>query len=262
MPVDIQSEFASMRAKYKANTAAVKPNFLITGDMGTGKTKLLGTAPKPIVVHSFDPGGTLSLTKEIEAGYVIPEQFEKDDARSPVVFREWTQNFNRKADSGFFNQIGTYAIDSATMWSDAMMNEWLKSQGRPGSIPQLQDYLRLMLDITNTLKIFASLPCYCILTAHIEVEKDEVTGRMKTFPMIVGKALKVKIPLLFDEVYVAEAKGTSTGTEFSLLTKPDGIYQARSRIGAGRFETHEKPDIKALLAKAGLDASDKQFVSK
>ncbi len=262
MPVDVQKEFAAMREKYKANTAAIKPNFLITGDMGTGKTKILGTAPRPILVHSFDPGGTLSLSKEISEGYVIPEQFERDDAKSPTMFREWTANFNRKFDTGFFSQIGTYAIDSATMWSDAMMNEWLKSQGRPAGIPQLQDYLRLMLDITNTLKIFASLPCYCILTAHIEVEKDEVTGRMKTFPMIVGKALKVKIPLLFDEVYVAEAKGTSTRTEFSLLTKPDGIYQARSRIGAGRFETHEKPDIKALLAKAGLDASDKQFVSK
>jgi hypothetical protein len=62
MPVDVQKEFAAMREKYKANTAAIKPNFLITGDMGTGKTKLLGTpTPKPILVPLIRPWRSAQL---------------------------------------------------------------------------------------------------------------------------------------------------------------------------------------------------------
>ena len=63
---------------------------------------------------------------------------------------------------------------------------------------------------------------------------------------------------MFDEIYVTIAKQTSKGIEYSLLTRNDGLYQARTRLGrGGRFETYEKPDIKYLLKKAGFPTEDK-----
>jgi hypothetical protein len=80
---------------------------------------------------------------------------------------------------------------------------------------------------------------------------------MKTFPRIVGKALKVKIPLLFDEVYVAEAKGTSTRTEFSPCSLSPTEFSGSLENWSRSIETHEKPEHQSIVrAKAGLDASD------
>jgi hypothetical protein len=102
-----------------------------------------------------------------------------------------------------------------------------------------------------------TLPCDVILTAHLDVDKDEATGRMFVGPMFVGK-LKQRIPILFDELYCMQTKNTSTGIVYSLLTRSDGIFKARTRLGkGGLFETNEKPDIKALLKKAGYLTEDK-----
>lgn len=76
---------------------------------------------------------------------------------------------------------------------------------------------------------------------------------------MTGK-LKVRIPLLFDEIYITVAKEGSKGTVHSFLTAPDGQYFGRTRLGEnGLFELYEKPDIKYLLRKAGEDDSDKPF---
>lgn len=257
MPIDLKSEFAEISSRYKAETLATKNNILVVGPMGTGKTHLLGTAPAPILIHSFDPGGTTTLRKEIEAGKVFVERFESEDEHKPSIFQSWTNSFNLRHQKGVFGQIGTYCIDSATFWCDAMVNDYLRQKGRANTPLQLQDYPVLMLTLVNTLKIFASLPCYCILTAHLEIEKDETTGRILTFPVLIGKKLRSKVPAMFDEVYVSTVKPSANGVQYNLLTKPDGLYQARSRIGSGKFDLYEKPDIKYLLTKAGLDASDK-----
>jgi len=75
--------------------------------------------------------------------------------------------------------------------------------------------------------------------------------------MFVGK-LKVRGPILFDEIYMAVTKATSKGAEYSLLTRNTGLYKARTRLGKGKFETYEQQDIKALLQKAGWESGDKK----
>ena len=89
-----------------------------------------------------------------------------------------------------------------------------------------------------------------------------MTGRLTTGVMITGK-LKEKLPLLMDEVYMTVAKESSKGVEYSLLTRNTGLYKARTRLGRnGIFDTYEKPNLKALMKKAGLDDSDKPLLNK
>lgn len=227
-------------------------NAIIAGDMGTGKTSILATARKPVLVHSFDPGGTKVLRPEIEKGEIIPDtRFEAEDPKSPTVFRLWEEEFKKLRDEGVFNELGTFAIDSITTFADAAMNEILRRQGRSGGVPYQQDYLVQINVLRDYMKVFTTLPCDVIVTAHLDPLKDELTGRVQMQIMVTGK-LRVKIPLLFDEIYVATTKRTSKGVEYVLLTRNDGYYQARTRIGRGVFETYEKPDITYLLKKAGV----------
>ena len=261
MSLDIKAEIAQIREAYKTNKTSNHFNAIVYGDIGTGKTNLLRTARKPVLLHSFDPGGSKTIRDCIDKGEVVADtQFEKEDAKSPTAYKSWEKEFDRLRHSDFFEHIGTYVIDSATTWSDAMMNEILRKGGRTGTIPQIQDYLVQQNTIRDTMKAFTMLPCDCILTGHISTDKDEMSGRMVSSIMIAGKA-SVKMPLLFDEIYVSVSKQTAKGVEYSLITRNDGIYKARTRLGKGdTFETFEKQDIKHLLNKAGLDSEDKPLI--
>jgi len=95
------------------------------------------------------------------------------------------------------------------------------------------------------------------LICHDDYDKDDATGRMFIGIMVTGK-LKRRIPLLFDEIYCAMTKETSKGIEYQLLTRPTGLYQARTRLGkGGELETYEEPDIKNILRKVGMSTEDK-----
>jgi hypothetical protein len=76
-------------------------------------------------------------------------------------------------------------------------------------------------------------------------------------PLFVGK-LKQRVPLLFDELYCAQVRRSAAGETYNLLTRSDGIFKARTRLGReGIFETLEESDIKKLLKKAGYSIEDK-----
>ena len=139
----ILSEFKNIRDNYNKSRAKDYFNSLIYGYMGTGKTTILGTARKPVLIHSFDPGGEKVLVDQIKKGEVmVNSSFQHEDAKRPTTYRSWEKEFDRlRHMEGFFESIGTYALDSVTTWSEALMNAILKSNGRAAGIPQMQDYL-------------------------------------------------------------------------------------------------------------------------
>ena len=265
--LDIKKHFADISAYYQESTQTGKGNFLLVGGIGAGKTHALPTAPGPILIDSFDPGGCRTIRVEIEKGRVfVDSQYEKEDGREPFAYKKWEENFNNRLASGIFDQIGTYCIDSGTNWLDAMMNEILRQNKRAGTTPQLQDYGTQQIYTTTYLKLVAAIPCNFIMTAHIDTFRDEVDGKVHTSLLAAGKN-KVKIPLLFDEVYVMERKairnqqGTETGSKRVFLTEQTGKHQARTRLGTGGlFKPEEEPNIAALLKKAGLPWEDKESV--
>ena len=69
--------------------------------------------------------------------------------------------------------------------------------------------------------------------------------------------LSEKVPLVFDEKYVTRVKSSSSGVSYELLTRNDGYYKAETRMGGGKFEHSETPDIRALLRKAGRSGEDR-----
>ena len=100
------------------------------------------------------------------------------------------------------------------------------------------------------------LPCHVIVTGHIGLTRDEVTGGMESGLMLAGKNSE-KVPLVFDEKYVTRTITKSSGTTYELLVKNEGRYKAETRIGGIKFNPIEEPNIKALLKKAGKSWEDR-----
>ncbi len=249
-------------------------NALIYGPTGSGKTRLLKTARRPIYAYIFDPQGEKTIRDEINEGWIIADtRFQSDDIRSPHLYKDWEKDYREKKAAGFFDIFGTTAFDSITTWASLVMNRVIKDSGRqPGAqikyeghmiesygVPFQQDYMPQMAIIEHMVKDIMGLPCDVIFTAHPDIEKDEVSGKMFAGPMVTGK-LKARLPLLFTEIYCATVKESSSGVTYSLLTRNTGVYMARTRLGKeGIFDMYEQPDIKHLLKKAGLPIEDKQI---
>ena len=256
--MDIKAEAAKLREMYSNDATTQTFNAVIYGGLGTGKTSLIKTARKPVLIHSFDPGGTKVLRDEIAAGSIIADtRFEREDPLKPTAFKLFDDEYHRLRRDGFFDHLGTYVIDSVTTWAQCAMYAVMKKAGRPGGTPQQNDWMPQMMMMENAMRDFVSLPCDCILLGHDDVTKDDSSGKMYSGLMITGK-LSRRVPLLFDEVYCALTKETSKGIEYQLLTRATGMYQARSRLGkGGELDTYEKPDIKAILKKVGYSTDDK-----
>ena len=258
----VQTRVKNVRDHYKESSSRFA-NILAYGDFGTGKTRLASTCPTPVFIDSFDPGGTktAALQSGIANGSIfVDNRWEGDSWKQPYAFGDWEKEMEQRKQENFFDHIGTYVLDSATRWSDSMMFEILRrgtgGKTRRGSNPQLQDYLIQQLTAVDWLGVLMGLPCHVLVTGHIAIEKDDLTGKLETGLLMYGK-LSAKVPLVFDEKYVTRTRDSSSGVEYKLLTKNDGYYKAETRMGGMTFSQLEEPDIKKLLVKAGADASDK-----
>ncbi len=267
--LNVKVEAEKLRKMYDEDPRTKTYSAIIYGATGSGKTSLLRTARLPLHVDSFDPGGCKVLRGEAilngqryideysKGNIIIDSRFENEDPMNPTSARLWDDEYARRQSIGYFDQIGTYAIDSMTTWAQCIMYDVLKKAGRTGGTPQKNDWLPQMTVIEKAMRSFLKLPCDCILIGHEDIDKDEPTGRVMARLLITGK-LATRIPALFDEIYHADTKETSVGLQYQLLTRKTGIYEACSRLSnMGQLEMYETPDIKNILKKAGYDYSDK-----
>lgn len=265
----IKKQAEEIKRMYSEDPRTQTFNALIYGALKTGKTSILRTCPKPVFVHSFDPSGTLVLRDMIEKDEVLADtSFEKEDPFKPTACRLWEASFNNLYRKGFFDHVGTFALDSMTTWASVIMNEVIrqaaakKKNREIGGAPQQQDWLLQMSFIENYIRKFLSLPCHCILLGHADQPKDEDGNNSGNLGIMITGKLKERIPALFSEIYYLRIKDYKTGTR-ELLTQPVYGIQAGSRLGyRGRLDKTESPDIKKIMDKVGLDNSDKPLFSK
>ena len=268
MSYDAQEELQKVRDYYKGDPLQKRFSALVTGETNAGKTFLLRTARKPIHIDSFDPGGTKCLRDLIEKGDIIADtRYEDEDPYEPKAFAEWMKAVDLRFHLGYFKQFGTYCIDSATTFGEAVMAYGLGMKSRAGESPMHnRDYMPQKTFMNNYIRKLMTLPCDFILTGHLrEIRKllsiDSKTGiareEIKYRFYTTGQAV-VTIPLLFDEIYVITGEEGREGPKRSMLIDSMGTYIARSRLKAdGKLNSVEEPDLKKLLKKAGFASEDK-----
>jgi hypothetical protein len=271
MPYDYLNELKAVKEYYSSDPLQKRFSLLLTGETNAGKTYILRTCRFPIHIDSFDPGGTKSLRDLIRSesnpkGQIIADtQWEADDPFKPDKFAKWKKAMDLRFEIDYFNHFGTYCLDSATTWGDAVMNYGMAAAGRAGTVPMRnKDYNPQKVEMVNYIKKLMKLPCDFILTGHLDREEeliyvDPKTGverkNIKYRFMTTGKAL-ITIPLEFDEIYVLKADGSPPKRE--LLIDSAGMFVARSRLKAkGLLGETEPPDIKAILKKCNFSSDDK-----
>ena len=268
MAYDAQKELQKVRDYYTGDPLQKRFSALITGETNAGKTYLLRTARKPIHIDSFDPGGTKCLSDLIQSGDVIADtSFETEDPFEPKAFAAWKKSIDIRFQIGYFEQFGTYALDSATMLGIAIMNDQLKSKSCAGEAPQRnRDYMPQKIHMENYIKKLMRIPCDFIVTGHLRENKkvlsiDTKTGIVReevNYRFYTTGQSVVTIPLLFDEIYVLIGEEGRDGPKRKMLVDSLGTYIARSRLKAnGKLNASEAPDIKGLLKKIGLSWDDK-----
>ena len=259
---EIKAEARKITEAYKNDPKQESFNALILGELGTGKTFIARTARKPVHIDSFDPGGSKGLRDDIAKGEIIVDtRFESEDRLKPSMYQLWKTEFDRRRKMGYFERLGTYMIDSSTSWAEAIMNRILQIAGLEGKAPRFtKDYTPQKMEIFNMLSRCLDLPCDFIITGHLEQFEDAAEQSIRYRYMTTGKGAII-IPTKFDEIYVLTTKEVSDGVKYRLLTKNTGTYTARSRLAKlGLLDTYEEPNIKKILQKAEMDASDKPLL--
>lgn len=180
------------------------------------------------------------------------ETFIDEDPKDPSAVRRWENRVDELRKANVFESLGTYIVDSLTTMSDCIMNAVLADSKRPGTVPQMQDYLKQQIIMRNAIDLITGVPCHTLCTGHIALNKDEVTGRILAGLLMAGKQ-SAKLPLLFDEVYVTDVVKKGKETEYHLVTGTIDYYHCRSRIGAGTLDLYEAPDISYILRKVSKD---------
>ena len=216
---------------------------IIYGKPGTGKTPMLQTAPRPLVLLT-EPG-SLSVRKVT----TVPAWEAYTQERIEEFF-EW---FTKSAEAKNFD---TLAIDSGSEAAEIVISKELNKQ---------KDGRKAYGEMSKTvMRWFDSL--YFMPQKHIvlickqfamEVGKT-VTQQNGAFvvemqyqaaPYFPGNALNVSVPHRYDEIlHVAEVNIPGVGPKMALRTRGTPEILARDR--SGNLNEVEPTDLTALFAKA------------
>lgn len=221
----------------KSTSVPFKPHrILALGDAGGGKSTQIITLPRPSFAYFFDPNGLNSIQgHDVDYEEWLPEtlplsvfSLKKDGKKDPTkvpgssVYQKWEQDFEAKAQSGFFEPYQSICIDSCTTLLDCIMDRILVINGRAGQFPQQDDYGPQMVTFMNIMRTLTALNKTIYVTGHLRTDKDEVLGRIIRLPLVTGQ-LREKLPLLFSDVLVfsAETDATSRKATWQIQTTPD-----------------------------------------
>ncbi len=250
-----------IRALYMQKKSGENFTALVMSEFGMGKTSFICTGRKPILIDSFDPRGTVVIETLypdlIEKGDILIRTFWNESSKAPTEYLKWERQWLDDINSGFLGLSGTYGIDSATTFVDALSYVTAKRKGRKEGQLAIQDYIPIYNLLKDIIKQTSDQSCDFIMTAHLVMTQDDLTGVVRA-EMDTYNKLKSQIPLLFTEKYVLLTKKTSSGLDYQLLTQDQARYRASTQLGAGgKLSAIEKPDIKYIIEKVGRSTKDK-----
>jgi len=250
--IEPKRDIKSLLEYYKQDAAQQYANILILGAVAAGKTSLIATMPKPILLYSFDPSGTKAeaMRKEIQAGNVVPAtRFEKiSESTVKTQINEFEKTVMSIRNSGEINKFKTVAIDSYTTM--AQMYEWnqgLKDLTKNDTLPTLHDYNFIIRYLSNMIISMCNDPCHFVMTGHLSKEIEEMTGR-ETYQIDAYRTMRTKLPMYFDHCFVMRKTQKASGIKHELVTNSP-LFSAKKR--SSNLDDIEEPDLTAVMNKIG-----------
>lgn len=204
---------------------------ILYGISGAGKTSLLATVPRIIIVSAEK--GLLSI-----AGTGIPV-LEIESYEDLEEAYNWLIN---PANSHHFDSIG---LDSLSEIGEVVL-----AKAKTVYKDQRQAYTDLADKTVGLIKKFRDIQGKnVILVCKVENYKEDLTGAVKYFPSMPGTKLTNRIPYLVDEVFYLGMKTDlqSGKTTRYIQTQPDHQVIAKDR--SGRLNMYEPPHLGHIMNK-------------
>lgn len=206
-----------MHAKIKTTSQLAKLQgckILVYGFAGAGKTRLLASAPNPLILSAEK--GLLSLRK-----FNIPAW----PIESMADFAEAYKYVKGSAEARRFDTI---ALDSASDIAEVIFADKQKRQKDPRKL-----YPEVGAAVTSAFRDFRDLTGKnVVFLGKVSYEQDAM-GNKFHFPMFPGKALAQAAPYFFDEVFYLYRQENNDGSEYRILrTQPGEGFTAKDRSGS------------------------------
>lgn len=221
----------AINLKTTGTLAASGVKLLVYGHAGSGKTSLIKTLPRPIVLSA--EGGLLSI-QDADLPYI--EVASMDDLREAYT---WLTS----ADEAKGYQ--SVALDSISEVAEVVLHHEMKKNkdGRAA-------YGEMNTTMQELIRAFRDLPGkHVYMSAKLEKSQDEM-GKMLYNPGMPGKSLTQGLPYFFDEVLALRVEKDSEGvTQRALMCDSDGLWLAKDR--SGKLDMWEVPDLGGIITKIG-----------
>lgn len=138
-----------------------------------------------------------------------PGILEKKKYRTFIRLLENIQNFRCDRTGRTYGDVTEWGDDRAFVIDSLTGVNLMMTQlqvGNRGTLT-LPDYNVCQLTLENLIVTLCSARCFFTLTAHIEMEKDQISGKIKVMASTVGQKLAPKVPIHFSEVIRARREG-------------------------------------------------------
>lgn len=203
---------------------------LVYGQAGAGKTTLVTTLPKPIILSA--EAGLLSIQ---DADLPFIEISSIDDLREAYQFIT--------SDKG--DEFESVALDSISEIAEVILNAEKKATKDPR-----QAYGAMQEQVADLIRAFRDLPDkHVYMSAKLEKSQDEM-GRILYAPSMPGNKTGQQLPYFFDEVLALRVERDAEGvTQRGLMCDSDGLWQAKDR--SGKLDQWEMPDLGVIIQKIG-----------
>ena len=230
---------------------------LVIGHEGVGKTRFIGTMPRPIYLFSFDKGYlTLAGEPGITVGLCMDEDRYKPHAYADFMarFAELKKGLEYTWPGGKKEKYKTIAIDSVSFLSTFLFDHLQRVNNnidKPGGYAVYGTVKSKLQDVINQSVMLAE---YVVCTALLESTKDDITGEIFFVPSMVG-SMKNEVGAWFDGVFFLTVDKKPDGKkEYKMITVGDRRQRAKLRVPsrvADLISAMETPDFGELQKKLG-----------
>lgn len=218
----------AIQLRSTSGLAANGVKILVYGQSGAGKTTLIKTLPKPIVLSA--EGGLLSIADADVPFIEIGSIADLHEAYQWLL-----------TDEG--QQFKSVALDSISEIGEVVLNHEKKVNKDPRAA-----YGAMQEQIADLIRAFRDLPNrHVLFIAKLEKTQDEM-GRILYAPSMPGNKTGQSLPYFFDEVLALRVEKDAEGiTQRALMCDSDGLWQAKDR--SGKLSAWEAPDLGEVIAK-------------
>lgn len=212
---------------------------IVYGMAGTGKTPILNTAPRPLLLAT--EAGLLSMR-----GSKIPT-YEAYTSQRVDEFFKW---FFNSTETKNFDTLG---IDSGSQIADIYLNAALSGTSKGGNKVHGQaaygEMARNTMEHLRTLFYTRQKHVYMIC----KEETKDIDGQAMRRPYFPGQVLPIDVPHLYDFI-LRLSKGFVPGQQGEVLAfQCNGSYNVMSRNRTGNLDDFEPPHFGNLVSKAMND---------